>query len=1332
MMKKAWLVVMVLLAVSWHAAGQSWREKYSQALGKYNEGNYDQAMVLGTESLNGYLAEGNTAPETHATILRLLSTISYGQQDFTKGLDFANKEILLRETKKDTVYAVALVNRALFEEQLGHYQKAIESLITARTAFLTAYPETHESVLACSIGMGTNYYLQNDFAHAREWLSPALDAVEKKGEYTEEILEGYYYAGMVELESMQGEAALLKFVKAAELFNSASLTESQIYALTLYGKGLSYQLIHHYGEADKSLKEAQAAYEKVIGKSGDGYYAIISARILNSHYDGKPEQSAEWLKQLSATPSGKRAFADVTASLGHFYHGRGDLVKADGFYRESLQAYNRNNENDLLAYAETNLSLATLCADQGNTTESMQRITESQGIIEKRKGKQSELYFVTLNRVGVVQTQAENLKAAAAAFGEAQALLPTLHNVSPSERSIMLNGLGELAARSGQFRRADSLYMEVVRPHEAQGKSPDRHYARALNNLASSKQQQGRFTEALSLVRKSVAVTRILYGTASLAFANALENEALLRIRVGDLTSAKSKLDSAVQLYEKTAGKESLPYAYGLMSLGRYYQVTGDYTKAEPYLKTARNVIRTAKGTESQEYADVQNSIAILYQTLGNYRDAEAALKDAKVILEKKHGTMHPEYATVLQNLAALYQLEGAFDKAEPLQREALEIDKKTLGEDHPQYTITLQNLATLYQKLGKRDEAKTMLERVLDANRRHLGAKHPSTLTTLSNLAALYQDMGNFALAESTWKQSVDSRKEVLGEDHPDYARSLYGLAGVYHAQGQWLKAKPYYEPVVDKYQKQVAEFFPAMSEKEKSAFYAKIKPVFDSYQDFFVQYIKAFPAEREATLGKLYDLQLDTKAILLTATNKVRARIQASGNVELQNLLKDWLSTKEQIVRYYGASQEERARSGVSLAQLESHANDLEKKLSEKSDAFRSQMEKEKITWKDVRDALAEGEAAVEVLRVRRKYVKDSVYYVGLVLTKTSTAPELVTWRFGAQLEGRKFKYHRNTIKYHVNDTVSFNYYWRPLEEKLKPGTTIFLSCDGVFNKVNFNSLFESNRNRFVIDDYRLQQLSNTRELVGRKNAPKATTNSAALFGFADFNLGAADVVSQSAKRNLARSLGFEGETIPVLPATEKEVDEIANILSRSSWTAQNFKRSNATEENLKKAVNPKLIHIATHGFFLSDVDMDDSEAEMAQNPLFRSGVLLAGAAVEREESKHDEDGVLTAYEAMNLNLDQTELVVLSACETGLGEVRNGEGVYGLQRSFLVAGANTILMSLWQVDDVATQELMNAFYAFWLGGTPKHEAFRKAQLQMKEKYQIPYFWGAFVLIGN
>ncbi len=209
------------------------------------------------------------------------------------------------------------------------------------------------------------------------------------------------------------------------------------------------------------------------------------------------------------------------------------------------------------------------------------------------------------------------------------------------------------------------------------------------------------------------------------------------------------------------------------------------------------------------------------------------------------------------------------------------------------------------------------------------------------------------------------------------------------------------------------------------------------------------------------------------------------------------------------------------------------------------------------------------------------------------------------------------------------------------------------------------------------------------------------------------------------------------PLNIQTSWEPDKSINLSVPSFNTSQRFKTVEASEDNLKKLDNPRLIHIATHGYFMSDVDMDDREGDEAaffNNPLLRSGILLAGAAQRRASASIEtgEDGALSAYEAMNLYLDNTDLVVLSACETGLGEVRNGEGVYGLQRSFLVAGSKAVMMSLWQVDDLATQELMVKFYSLWLSTGNRQEAFRQAQISLKEKYNDPYFWGAFVMIGN
>jgi CHAT domain-containing protein len=249
----------------------------------------------------------------------------------------------------------------------------------------------------------------------------------------------------------------------------------------------------------------------------------------------------------------------------------------------------------------------------------------------------------------------------------------------------------------------------------------------------------------------------------------------------------------------------------------------------------------------------------------------------------------------------------------------------------------------------------------------------------------------------------------------------------------------------------------------------------------------------------------------------------------------------------------------------------------------------------------------------------------------------------------------------------------------------------------------------------------IGNTRDLIDLKaRKAAATKKDAFLLGFPDY--GTSDV--------------------PPLPGTKVELEGVSKVLKAAGYQVTQVLERNATENNLKKLKSPALLHIATHGYFLKDVDESSGSvfgvnAENASNnPLLRSGLILAGAgkAIEGTGSADmtsNDNGILTAYEAMNLNLEGTGLVILSACETGLGDVKSGEGVYGLQRAFLVAGADALIMSLWKVDDEATQLLMTSFYTNWIKLNNKQRAFKQAQLQLMAKYKEPYYWGAFVMMG-
>ena len=273
-------------------------------------------------------------------------------------------------------------------------------------------------------------------------------------------------------------------------------------------------------------------------------------------------------------------------------------------------------------------------------------------------------------------------------------------------------------------------------------------------------------------------------------------------------------------------------------------------------------------------------------------------------------------------------------------------------------------------------------------------------------------------------------------------------------------------------------------------------------------------------------------------------------------------------------------------------------------------------------------------------------------------------------------------------------------------------------MYNQINLYTL-KNPTTGFLINQYDIVLVGNAKDILakgGKANA--ASQKNAILIGYPDYGSG----------------------KIPELPGTKTEVENINKILKSSGYRVTEFIQKNASEANLKSAKKPSVLHIATHGYFLQDVEkarwpIGVNSENANDNVLLRSGLMLSGASeADKLTSSLDSNnnGILTSYEAMNLDLRGTNLVVLSACETGLGEIKAGEGVYGLQRAFLMAGADALIMSLWKVDDAATQQLMTNFYTNWIKIGDKHKAFKQAQLQLMTKYKEPYYWGAFLMIGN
>jgi CHAT domain-containing protein/tetratricopeptide (TPR) repeat protein len=1308
--------------------GQEWVKAYREAQTLSETADLAKAFGEANRALQLYQQESGETNDNYAAILRLIANICFLQENFELGLDYALKEIQIREHRPDTLLATAFANAAQFMQQLGSHKMAIETLAKSKEILLNFYKPEDEPVVNCELGMAINHYLadQNQTAFAL-----FEDSFSKVKEFTEETLTAYYYFALLNLELGKTQEAISQFADLQKKYEEVGLTDEIGYAMVLKGLGEAYHRGGDFMKSEMAYAKGQTVCESNDLTQDETYLYILNGRAINAETIGNEAEAQALLDKIGQHPDGKLAYAVALNNSAALHQSRGNLDHAEELYRKSLAANNKADRTSLITYAETEENLAILLSEKNKGAEALDLMKSSAQVITEIFGADHVRYISSVNKTAIVQFGQGKYAAARASYTKAIQLSNA--NQSPDvERIIAMTGLAQCMQKELDYHGADSIYQAALKLYD-RGLVRDNHYASLLTNYASSLQEQGKWFDARDVMIKTARHIRTTRGAANEHYAVALEGLAMLNLRLGDQQRAKLQLDSAIAIFDTPQKQKSQNYGSLLMDLGRYYQIAGDYPKAEVLFRQSVDILKSQTGQVNETYALAINALALHYETMGNYAEAEPLLKQALDARGRLNGKLNAEYSTVLQNLASLYQLMEAYDKAEPLLTEALDIDMKVLGTEHPQYSISLQNLATLYQKRKDFAKATGILENVRTLTEKSLGKSHPSYATVVSNLAALYQDQEKYPQSEKLWKESIELRRAILGEEHPDYARSLYGLAGVYFATGKLDEARTQFNIVIDKYQSQISSYFSALSEKEKGAFYNRIKPVFEAYQDLCVQMVvqkKSVDAARD-----LYNIQLSTKAILLNASSKVRSVIMASGDPALLELFRQWQESKERLVLSYNYSREEREQLHVDLRQLEAASNDLEKRISGKSELFGTQLGKKAATWMDVKGALKENETAIEILRVRKKFATDSVYYAALILSHQDEAPKLFIWPNGRAMENKMYRFHRNSIKFQLADTLSYRYFWQPIARVLPSTKKLYVSSDGIFNKINLNGIQDPKTGKFVIDNYEIRLLSNTRELTESHPSMAKSNLTGSVFGYADFNLAETDKAVSTGKRAIATRFGFTEGDIPMLPATEKEVNLLNGLLKEKQWRVQSFTLSQATEANLKNVHDPQILHIATHGFFLGDVDINDElqtdeERQITQNPLFRSGILLAGAALKQESGQ--EDGVLTAFEAMNLHLDKTELVSLSACETGLGEVRNGEGVYGLQRSFLVAGARTVVMSLWQVDDVATQELMSSFYKSWLSGGDKFQSFRQAQLEIKERYKHPFYWAAFVLIGN
>jgi CHAT domain-containing protein/tetratricopeptide (TPR) repeat protein len=943
------------------------------------------------------------------------------------------------------------------------------------------------------------------------------------------------------------------------------------------------------------------------------------------------------------------------------------------------------------------------------------------------------------------------------------------------------NNLGDLEEKQGKYADAEQLYSKSLGIDlKVHGKD---HPAVAtdLSNLGVLFTEEGKYSTAEAIFVRVLAINEQNPGPESTVTASVLDNLAALYQDEGRYPDAEPLLRRALAILSKVLGPDHPEVATNLNNLGALYAAEGRYAEADTFYHHALDIREKKFGQMHPLVALSLANLALLDKDQGKWGEAEAMYRQAMAIDLKTLGEVHPRVAVLLNNMATMYIEEGKFADAERLLRGAVAINEKVYGPNHPVTAQSLHNLGEVYREEGKPADAEPIFQRSLTINEKALGPNHPDVADNLIGLASTYQEEGKYPQAEPLFQRAVTIYESAFGPDHPKTGEAQMNLAVFYFGWDKPEQAAPYFDKRLGNLIDQFKSNATYMSERDRLTFLGTVPGAFPLYFSFALKY-----HDRDPTLAaKAYDLLLQEKGFIAASSASMRAKILASGDKNSVALLDKLTAKKTQLAAIVASSQGDPADRRKQIGQLSQETNQIEQDMVKRSSALAEQKSLSNVTWRDVQKALKPGDAAVELTRFQfhnGKSFTSTFYYIALVVTPESKNPEFVVLGEAQKLESAPMASYRVNVALTrgvsaepapedastpaataAGTSAAYDAFWKPLEPALENVKRVYVSPDGVLNQVPIGLLADSN-GKLLLEKYEIRYVNSTKDLLRPKHS--ATSKTAVLLGNPKFDLSEAEQRAALTKLGMAAAPAapaatltpvamqsgqtpatVRGSSLNPLPSTQVEVDAIDKLLKTAGWQVTPYTDDRALEEVMQRVRSPRVVHIATHGFFLTDQEVvQQSKASGGQHiaiadPMLRSGLFFAGANRIRSGTAPAAgltDGMLTAYEASQLDLEGTELVVLSACETGLGQQSNGEGVFGLRRGLQEAGADAVLMSMWSVPDRETQELMGLFYANWLGGMEKPEAFRQAQLKERETVRqrygkdLPFYWGAFVLVSR
>jgi CHAT domain-containing protein/Flp pilus assembly protein TadD len=882
--------------------------------------------------------------------------------------------------------------------------------------------------------------------------------------------------------------------------------------------------------------------------------------------------------------------------------------------------------------------------------------------------------------------------------------------------------------------------------------------AEALNEQAIQLYNAGRYAEAEPLYERviDIEIQEQKLGKDDPAVATRLYDLAVIYDSTGCYAGAEALYKRALEIQEKL-GKDDPAVAKSLRGLALLYWETGRYAEAEPLYKRALEIWEKF-GKDDSDLALSLNNLAMLYSDTGRDAEAEPLLKRVLEIDEKAYGKDGSHVALSLNNLAMLYDATGRYAEAEPLLKRALEIQEK-LGKDDPAVAIGLVNLGGLYDDTGRYAEAEALYKRALEIQEK-LGKNHPSVAIGLKHLADLYRETGRYAEAEPLLKRALEINKKFYVKDHPYLAYELNDLAELYGSLGRHQESHRLFlrgAAIGDKTKEMT---FSLLSEKQKLAYMNQKMGDVEAFLSHTVLYLTG---DSKAVTDTFNTWVLWKGSVLESQGRYIDALIY-SDNPLIQEKFQELIAIRRNLARLQLSTPEQMTAEDYQkrLTELEKRNDALEAELSILSKEFSLAKQAGKVDAQKLSSLLPQDSAYLDFAKIRLYDFPTgkwgASHYLLFVLIPDEKGEvrlldvgetEGIDQHISAYLKEIKKEQKSDKAILDREAQSLYDLIIKPVEPLVKK-KHLFVSPDGNLNIIPFEVIVTPG-GQYLLENYQISYLGAGRDAV--KFAQAAFKGGTSLImADPDYNLGLEGIEKEERKLGVTEkrvrgevSADLRKLRFPPLHKTKKEADAIKGILETGfKQQVLNLQWEKALEEMLYASTSPRVLHLATHGYFLQALPepkeetrgmrftgrVDEIKALTTENPMLRSGIVLAGVNSALKEGR--DDGVVSAEKVLGLRLRGTELVVLSACETGVGDVQTGEGVFGLKRAFILSGARSMVMSLWSVPDVETVDLMTEFYSLLSKGTTKTEALRQAKLKVMENKPNPFYWGAFVLTGS